>query len=357
MTQPPAGPWDSGMAAGHFDDSRLDDQQVLLAHDADLRELAMLGARVRTEVDRSGVHGRLEQNLRPRGILAVGPEARLIRAVLEPVCPSPFVAWSLGGLPGWVGSLDLVIVLGSGNDQADSDGGLLSTVVEAKRRGCALLVAAPEDSPIAQAAQSVSTWLLPTSTGDPLAAAVAVLGALDTLGLGPQVHPDSVAEAADMVAEECSPYRDISVNPAKDLAIAMAEAQALIWGGSVLAARASRRVAEAVRRASGRAALAADADALAPVLRRVPLRDPFADPVDHPGGLRPVLLVLDDEPADPMVGAVGAALEALAGEHEVRVCRLAAGTGEEVDRYVTLLQQGRYGAAYLGIGLGLEESE
>jgi hypothetical protein len=67
--------------------------------------------------------------------------------------------------------------------------------------------------------------------------------------------------------------------------------------------------------------------------------------------------VLDDEPADPMVGAVGAALEALAGEHEVRVCRLAAGTGEEVDRYVTLLQQGRYGAAYLGIGLGLEESE
>lgn len=343
------------MAAGRFDEARLDDPGALLAHDAELRELAMLGARVRTEVDRSGVHGRLEQNLRPRGILAVGPEARLIRAVLEPVCPSPFVAWSLGGLPGWVGSLDLVIVLGSGDDQADADGGLLTTVVEARRRGCALLVAAPEDSPMAEAALSASTWLVPTTTGDPLAAAVAVLGALDTLGLGPQVHPDSVAEAADMVAEECSPYRNISVNPAKDLAIAMAEAQVLIWGGSVLAARASRRVAEAVRRSSGRAALAADADALVPVLRRVPPRDPFADPVDHPGGLRPVLLILDDGPADPVVSAAGAALEVLAEEHEVRVCRLDAGTGDEIDRYVTLLQRGRYGATYLGVGLGLEE--
>ena len=42
------------------------------------------------------------------------------------------------------------------------------------------------------------------------------------------------------------------------LAISLADANPLVWGGSVLAARAGRRVAESVRRASGRAALAGE---------------------------------------------------------------------------------------------------
>ena len=38
------------------------------------------------------------------------------------------------------------------------------------------------------------------------------------------------------------------------LAIALADANPVVWGGSVLAARAARRVAESIRRATGRAA-------------------------------------------------------------------------------------------------------
>ena len=67
----------------------------------------------------------------------------------------------------------------------------------------------------------------------------------------------------------------------------LADAQPLVWGGSVLAARASRRVAEALRAASGRAALAADADALLPMLESVAPRDPFADPFEDDGLGRP----------------------------------------------------------------------
>ena len=44
-------------------------------------------------------------------MIAAGPDSRLLRAVLEPWCPVPFVAWPDPALPGWAGSLDLVVVL------------------------------------------------------------------------------------------------------------------------------------------------------------------------------------------------------------------------------------------------------
>src|SRR3954464_11024487 len=116
--------------------------------------------------------------------------------------------------------------------------------------------------------------------------------------LGPQTDAEEVAKALDDVAVSCSPFRDLSVNPAKMLAIALADATPLVWGGSVLAARAARRIAESMRRASGRTALAGDAEHLLPVIASAPahdvFEDPFADPGDEPADLRPALVVLDD---------------------------------------------------------------
>ena len=79
------------------------------------------------------------------------------------------------------------------------------------------------------------------STGDPLAAAVVGLVALHRLGLGPYTSTDAIAAALDTVAEACSARTDVSVNPAKAMALDLADATPLVWGGSVLAARASRR--------------------------------------------------------------------------------------------------------------------
>ena len=105
-----------------------------------------------------------------------------------------------------------------------------------------------------------------------------------------------MAQALDDVAIACSPYRDLAVNPAKMLAIALADSTPLVWGGSVLAARAARRVAESIRRASGRTALAGDAEHLLPVIEAAKATDLFADPFDDDGdaGRPPALLVLDD---------------------------------------------------------------
>jgi hypothetical protein len=333
-----------------FDDSRLDDVQTLQEFDGILRQLALCGSRMRIEAEllRGLV---LDIGPQPRGVVVVGSESRLLRAVIETTCPVPLVAWPFPGLPGWVGPLDLVVVLAADGATPAT----LSTVNEARRRGCSLIVAAPEDSAAAHAAASRSTVLLPTRTGDPLAACVMVAALLAEGELGPEVRPEEVAEAVDMVAEDCSPHQDLSNNPAKDFAMALAEAEPLVWGGSLLSGRASRRIAESLRHNSGRPALAADAMELLPVLRATPPHDPFADPFENSGvGLRPVLILLDDGEPERQTLVGRPQLESLAASRQIRIETLVAEDPDvsSLTRYATLLQRGRFGATYLGIGLG-----
>ena len=67
-----------------------------------------------------------------------------------------------------------------------------------------VIVAAPADSALTAASASSGTTLIPTNDGDPMAAAVAVLSLLGQLALGPAVHAEHVADAADLVADRCS---------------------------------------------------------------------------------------------------------------------------------------------------------
>ena len=149
---------------------------VLEAGDVRLRALAESGARVRSaagdvaQVTADAVV-RSEELARPRAVLAAGPDSRLLRAVLEPWCPVPFVAWPAPALPGWAGSLDLVVVLAP--DGADV--GAASAVAEAVRRGCQVVVACPPNSLVADHAAGRWSTILPTSTRDQLATAVVVL--------------------------------------------------------------------------------------------------------------------------------------------------------------------------------------
>src|SRR6266511_5753408 len=245
-----------------FDESRLDNETVLAGYDGLLRSLAESGARVRreagdTETAMATAIARA-QDSRPRAVIAAGPDSRLLRAVLEPACPVPFVAWPGPALPGWAGSLDLVVMLAP----VGSDAAAASAVAEAVRRGCQVVVACPANSMVAEHAAGRDSTVLPVTTGDQLATAVVVLEYLDRVALGPRTDSDEVAQALDEVALACSPHRDLAVNPAKMLAIALADANPIVWGGSVLAARAARRVAESLRRSAGRGALAGDAEHL-----------------------------------------------------------------------------------------------
>jgi hypothetical protein len=336
-----------------FDESRLDDESALAAYDLRLRALAESGARVRREAGDAATAideavARSPEQARPRAVIAAGPDSRLLRAVLEPWCPVPFVAWPGPALPGWAGSLDLVVVLAPDG----SDTGSASAVAEAIRRGCQVVVACPPASLVAEHAAGRWSTILPTATGDQLATAVVMLSFLDRVQLGPATDAEQVAEALDDVAIACSPHRDLAVNPGKMLAIALADTNPLVWGGTVLAARAARRVAESIRRASGRTALAGDAEHLLPVLEAAPERDVFDDPfADATPERRPVLLVLDDGSEEPVVREQRGRLLAAASSRGIRVETVRADAPSEVARYASLLLSGTYAAAYLAVGL------
>jgi hypothetical protein len=79
-----------------FDDGLLDDEAALRRAEPELRRIAEAGARVRlesvtaAEAVSAAVTAIAESP--PRAIVAAGPDSRLLRAVLEPTCPVPFVA-------------------------------------------------------------------------------------------------------------------------------------------------------------------------------------------------------------------------------------------------------------------------
>ena len=336
-----------------FDEARLDDESALSSIDLRLRTLAESGARVRreshdAEAATAEAIARDRAGSRPRAVIAAGPDSRLLRAVLESWCPVPFVAWPGPALPGWAGSLDLVVMLAPGG----SDSGSASAVAEAVRRGAQVVVACPPTSLVAEHAAGRYTTILPTATGDQLATAVVMLDYLEQVGLGPRADAESVATALDVVASSCSPRRDLAINPAKMLAIALADATPIVWGGSVLAARAARRVAESLRRTSGRTALAGDAEHLLPLIESTRQRDVFEDPFAEGGGeLRALLVVLDDGADEPVVREQRGRLRAAAANRGVRVETLTTDAETEVARYASLMLQGTYAAEYLRLGL------
>lgn len=337
-----------------FDETRLSDDRALASVDDELRAIAGWGAAVR--LADAAADPRLDDIAagdvaRPRAVLAAGPDGRMLRTVLEPVCPVPFVAWPHGGLPGWAGPLDLVVVLstagsGTAHDQA--------SVAEAVRRGCELLVVCPPDSSLHRIADGRG-WVLPAASGDALAASIPALRALHNLGLGPEVAAEPVAAALDRVAQRCGPDSPIDENPAKELAMAVADRLPVLWGGTPLASRAARRLAEGLRAATGVPAVAGVADQLVPLLAAAPERDVFADPFDEAtdgAALLPVLVILDD-PADGPAGEQDRErLERTARARGVPVHRVAADDDSDVARFASLLAVGRFAAVYLGLGTG-----
>src|SRR5919106_3534819 len=115
-----------------FLDGTLDDPEALESIDPVLREIAGWGAEVRrADSAAAEAMASLDASDRPRAVIAGGADGRLFRAVLEPACPVPFVAWPQPGLPGWAGPLDLVVVM----DGTAGDPGAISAAAEAERRG------------------------------------------------------------------------------------------------------------------------------------------------------------------------------------------------------------------------------
>jgi hypothetical protein len=336
----------------------LDDPAALERADTsgDLVALALAGARVRTSArlaDEAGL-ARLRPEGRPRMVLVAGHGAAalagdLLAGLIGTACPvlvlrptgadpvgtgdpptrSPAFALGLGWtLPGWAGSLDLLIVASTdGNER-----GLTTLVEQAYGRGCSVVGVAPAGSRLAEAVQQARGLQLPYAPGSPGSPALAEPSASATeADLPPEdptafwallvpmamlaarvglltSGPDAVAAAADRldeVAVRCRPDADTYGNPAKALAAQLDAALPLLWSDGPGTGAAAQRFAAMLADRAGRPALTATLpDALTVhrglIAGQLAASDPddfFRDRVDDDAApLRPQILLLRHTP-------------------------------------------------------------
>lgn len=218
------------------DDSLFEDPQRVA--DADtaglLRSAALAGAQVRAatetaaEADLSAL-----SDARPRALVllaraGVAPAAcRLVAALLGPSCPVPVVRGD--SLPSWVGALDVVFAYS--DDAGDSE--LAESLALAGRRGANVVLAAPSDGPVA-ASVAGRAWLLPPKIPVPPAHAFAhvlssALSVVSALGLL-RTDVDALADELDHEASVSHPRHETTTNPAKALALRLADHTPLLWG-------------------------------------------------------------------------------------------------------------------------------
>ncbi|MBI4940459.1 MAG: phosphosugar isomerase [Actinobacteria bacterium] len=369
-----------------LDEQLLDDPDALAQADpsGSLRALASAGAQVRAAVraaEEAGVD-RLTRDGRPRAVVVaslggsavVGDVLTMLAGSGSPVQVSVRRGMPL---PGWVGPLDLVVAV----SMSGRAPGPLGLAAEAARRGARLLTVGTAGSPLAEVAirtNGVHVPVPPAATTAGRASRMAlwslltpVLAAGHAIGLT-DVSPTLLARVADRLDEHATTFRpssDAFVNPAKSLALDLADCVPVVLGdGDVTGVAASRAVAMLARTArvpAMRGALPDDAgDVVATFGGPFAAKpgDLFADPFDAPTGPRLRLLFLRD--AEPSVerpdGAwletsrTADAVRITAEEAGVKVSEATANPGHPIERFADLVALTDFASVYLALASGLD---
>ncbi|OQO92383.1 hypothetical protein B1813_09260 [Saccharomonospora piscinae] len=291
-----------------LDDSLLDDPARLTEADGGglLRAAAMAGAQVRATAEVAEeleLGARLDGN-RPRSFVIVTrpgagqSAAHLLYSLVAPAGPVPVVTSDV--VPGWVGALD--VVFAHTDDPYDQE--LALSLERAARYGAGVVLSAPPDGPVASSVAGRGIVLaprvpVPPELVLPRALAAGLLTA-NTVGLA-SADIAALADRLDNEAERGHPGHESFVNPAKSLALRMADHVPLLWGLDPVAVAVARHGAFAL---AAHAAVVADAapyrQALArPALRRAATEvsgehSIFADPEERTGDnpVRAVLLAV-----------------------------------------------------------------
>ncbi|MER6665549.1 hypothetical protein AB0E55_05905 [Amycolatopsis keratiniphila] len=287
------------------DDSLLDDPARLAEADTAglLRAAAMAGAQVRATAEAAAeleLSDRLDVG-RPRSLVLIDRPGvsrtltRLVAALLTPSCPVPVVVAEV--VPSWIGALD--VVFAHTDDAGDRE--LAASLERAARFGATVVLSAPAEGPVAASVAGKGLLLAPRLPVPPemafprgLAAALLTANALGLL----VADLEQLADHLDAEAEKDYLARESFANPAKAMALKLAERQPLLWGLDPVAVAVGEHAAHAF---AAHAAVVCDVEdyrqALArPALRRAALsggvdRDIFADPEEGAGATPRVLLL------------------------------------------------------------------
>ncbi|MFC5380268.1 SIS domain-containing protein [Aquipuribacter nitratireducens] len=365
-----------------LDETLLDDPDALQAADRDgaLRVLATAGAQVRAALAEEHALDRVADDGRPRTVLVAGlggsaVVGEVVAALAGEHSSVPVQRRRGGPLPGWVGSLDLVIAVSMSGRAPEP----LRIAGEAARRGARLVSVCRDGSPLADVTRRArGTLLTVPRTGVPgapppgsrtglwslLAPVLLACDAADVL----EVDHAELAGAADRLddeAEACRPSSESFVNPAKLLAAELdGSVPVVLSDGDAAQGAAARAVSMlhvTARVPAVRGTLpddAGDVVALFDGAFRPADDDVFADPfVDGPARPTLRLLLLADQAGEHRAPAdrAGPVLE-VAQHAGVRVSELAADPGRPVEKLAQLVARTDFAATYLALGSGLDPS-
>jgi hypothetical protein len=347
-----------------LDDALLDDPARLAEVDSRglLRSAAMAGAQVRATAELAAeaeLADRLDVG-RPRAVvLVVRPGVgravtKLLAGLLAPSCPVPVVV--ADAVPPWIGALD--VVFAHTDDPGDRE--LAAGIERACRYGASVVLSGPQEGPVAASVAGKGVLLPPRIPVPPeltfargLAAGLLTANALGLLVADVQ----SLADQLDAEAERGHLGRDSFANPAKALALRLAERIPLLWGLDPLAVAVAEHAAYALAAHAGTVCDVAEyRQAVArPALLHAAVastgeRDIFADPDVETGGTRPRVLLL----------AVHAGPAADAARYEATHTLPSAGviavadeiTGDDPVRAGVLALRFELASVYLGLAAG-----
>ena len=346
-----------------LDDTLLDDPSRIADTDTAgyLRAAALAGAQIRSVVE-AAAEADIERMAaeRPRALVLVtrpgvgGAAANLLSALLTTACPVPVVL--ADAVPSWVGALDFVIA----HTDDPGDVVLAESLDRATRYGARVVVTAPAEGPVAAAA-SGRGMLLPPRVPVPvgfgfaraLAAGLVVVKALGLL----RTDIQALADEVDREAERCHPMHESFVNPAKSLALRMADRTPLLWGLDPAATAVAWHAAFALASHAGVVAdVAGYQQAVGrPALHRAAVQscsggDLFADPDDEEQPTQPRVVLLAVSQSDAAVAARRSAEATLAGADTVLLADEVSG-GEATCAAVLALRF-ELAALYLGLAAG-----
>ncbi|MFD8211856.1 SIS domain-containing protein [Streptomyces sp. NPDC059695] len=364
------------------DDLALADRRGLLLGAAEA------GARVRTAARHAAEAGiaDLRPEGRPRAVLVAGPGtaaagvADLIGALagaaapvvrLQPTGVAPAAGALRWALPGWAGSVDLLLMPTTDG----SEPGLALLAEQAYRRGITVVAVAPKASPLAETVNGSHGLFVPMATApnetpeeyaEGIAASPGALWALftpllallDRVGLieAPAEALEKVADRLDRTAERCGPAIATYSNPAKTLAAELADTLPLIWTEGTSAGPAGRRFAAVLAELAGLPALAAELPEALPAhgvllagdyAAGADPDDFFRDRVDEQQALRARVVLLRDRPAGGLTAAPAA--RELALGHETAISELEPEEGGDLETLAELLAVTDFAAVYLSL--------
>ena len=374
-----------------LDESLLDTPEALSEadHRGLLRGAAEAGARVRTAARHAAEAGvaDLKPDGRPRAVLIAGPGAAAICVAdllgtlagpgspvirLAPTGVAPAAGALRWELPGWAGSVDLLLI----TTPDGTEPGLSLLADAAYRRGCTVVAVAPARTPLTEAVEGAHGLFVPMATapyeeeGQELAASAPgvlwalltpLLALLDRTGLvtAPPEAVEKIADRLDHIAERCGPAIATYSNPAKTLAAELADTLPVVWTEGVSAGPAGRRFAAALAELAGRPAVVAELpEALAahsallagPLAASADPDDFFRDRVEEAPALHARVVLLRDRPIEGLTAAPAA--RDLALSHDTPISELEPEPGGELETLAELIAITDFAAVYLALASG-----